>query len=310
MIRKFILLIILLLLQVACTEKDIKGTTAVITDSNLFKKDYLTIATFNLEWLGDGHRDRKKRNEEDYKRIANVIKDLDADIIGLQEVENKRALERVATYLPHYKYIIGHTGGAQKLAILFRDNLAVTFYNDYYPVMVAKRKTKAGLWVYVRAHNFDFHLMNVHFKSSSHWDNTKEKRKKSILYRTLQAKAVAKWADSILTNTEEEDVIIIGDLNDTPLRKKNNTIGLLSDHLIYLTDDLRSCKYSRNYTIDHILVSDTTAIRYIEDSEFMYNLKNKFSPNELKGISDHCPVTVEFDVTIPDNDGPEQITKK
>ncbi len=310
MIRKLIIFISLILITVACSEKDLKVGPAKITDSNLFKNEYITIATFNVEWLGDGHRDRKKRTEADYKRIAEVLKDLEADIIGLQEVENKRAVERLLKYMNGYKYVIGTTGGAQKLAIIFRDNLAVTSYNDYYPLMVAKRRTKAGLWIYVRAKNFDFHLMNVHLKSSSHWDNTADKRRKSLMYRTQQAKAIAKWADSLLTNTEEEDIIVIGDFNDTPLRKKNNTIGLLESHLIFLTDDMRSCKYKRRYTIDHILVSDTTAIRYKEDSEFMYGLKHKFSPDELKGVSDHCPVLVEFDVSMPDNDGSIELARK
>ena len=297
-------LLSVIFLFLACSKDELGKTAAVISDTGIFSKDYITIGTFNLEWLGDGHRDRKKRSSEDYANIANAIKDIDADILGLQEIENRVAVKKILNYLPEYDFIIGKTGGAQKLAFLYKKSLAIVSYGEYYPIMIEKRCTKAGLWVYVKAGNFDFHLLNVHLKSSSHWDNTPAKAAKSIYLRRSQAKAIVKWADSILTNTAEEDVVILGDFNDSPKKKKNNTLSIISGdtRLIFLSEDLRSCKFRNLYTIDQIVVSDTSSLRFITDSEFMYNTHNAFSKSEVKGISDHCPVTVKFDVSIPDND--------
>ena len=52
---------------------------------NTKNKDTVTLGTFNIAWLGDGENDREKRSESDYERIAAIIKDMNADVIGLQE---------------------------------------------------------------------------------------------------------------------------------------------------------------------------------------------------------------------------------
>ncbi len=307
---KHILTFLILLSLITACSKDLEQKETVISDVNIFKKDYITIGTFNLEWLGDGHRDRKIRYEEDYHNIANIIKDLDVDIIGLQEIENEKALKRLLKYLPNYTYVIGTTGDAQKPAILFRKSLAVTSLGDYFPLMIEPHRTKAGLWIYVQANNFDFHLMNLHFKSTSHWDNTPAKRSKSFYLRKRQAEVLENWADSILENSKEKDVIVIGDFNDA-LQKKNSMIKPISKVLNFITEDEKSCRFRYSYSIDNIAVSDTTDIlRYKTYSVHTINLNYKYSIKEVKGISDHCPVVAEFDVSKPDNDPPINIIAK
>lgn len=138
--------------------------------SNL-KVDYdessVTVATFNSEWLGDGIDDRNERTEYEYKMIAEVIAGTGADIIGLQEVENEKAIERIIKYLPNYKYIIGNTGWIQNPAVIFRDTVKVVKIEDYAPLAVKEGKTRAGLVLDVKKGNFDFRMMVVHFKSTS-----------------------------------------------------------------------------------------------------------------------------------------------
>ena len=56
---------------------------------------FVTIGTFNMEWLGDGVGDTKKRTDADYLRIADIIEKTGADVIGIQEVENEAALKKV-----------------------------------------------------------------------------------------------------------------------------------------------------------------------------------------------------------------------
>ena len=110
---------------ISCSKEDLKNTATVISDTSIFDKEHITVGTFNLEWLGDGHRDRKKRTQRDYANIARIIEEIDADILGLQEIENQMALKKLLKYLPDYGFIIGTTGGAQKLAILYKKSLTI-----------------------------------------------------------------------------------------------------------------------------------------------------------------------------------------
>ncbi len=78
-----------------------------------------------MEWLGDGTRIEYDRTEEDYKNIANIILDMEADIIGLQEIENENALLRILKYLPDNKSYISSGGNQQKLAIISKSNIII-----------------------------------------------------------------------------------------------------------------------------------------------------------------------------------------
>jgi len=309
-LRYFAAAVLLTLLFCSCDEPKKTDVAAKLNIEKEFPRDYITVGTFNLQWLGDGTKDRIKRRSEHYKAIAKIINDTEADILALQEIENEKAVKRLLKYLPDYDFIIGENGGAQKLAVIYKKDISVADYGEYFPVMVEKGRTKPGLWLYVRAGNFDFHFMNVHFKSSSRWDNTAQKRAESLYLRKSQAIAALDWADSLLRDSDELDIIIAGDFNDTPRRKKNRTLDELQELLWFITGDMKSCKYPSAYTIDHVICSDIAGDRFIQDSEFMDNTFSKYSKEELKMISDHCPVTVKFDVTAPDNDPVKPVAVK
>jgi len=134
----------------------------------------LTVATFNLEWLGDGINDRKERTEQDLQRMAEVITELNADLIGIQEVENPQALRRLLRYLPGYEGAVGALGKQQNVGLLYRRTVQVQLLGEYTPLIVEPGRTRPGFLAYCRAGNFDFYVMVVHLKSSSRYDSTEE----------------------------------------------------------------------------------------------------------------------------------------
>jgi len=315
--KSFFIILVLLIGLIAYLlffdKNNLKEIATSVKDSSQFSqfsKKELTIGTFNIEWLGDGYNDRKPREEEDYRRIADVINDSGADILGLQEIENKNAIKQILKYLPEYDFIIGQMGQAQKLALLYKKELNIKELGEYTPISIDKKSTRPGLLVYAKAGNFDFYLMVVHFKSTSRWDNTPEKQGRSMYLRKAQTLALRDWADSVLNLRNEMDLIVVGDFNDTPKRKKNNILNELNEHFIFLTENEKSCKMPNAFVIDHIIVSDEVHKRYVEGSLFVHNLSYRYSKYELQVISDHCPITVKFDLTMPDNDPPKPIAKK
>lgn len=271
----------------------------VIISLNSCKKEIsnnLVVGTFNVEWLGDGTRDRIDRTEEDYKNIANIILDMEADIIGLQEIENENALLRILKYLPDYKSYISSGGNQQKLAIISKSNIIIKDYYEYTDLAVEENRTRPGLVVSAQKGDFQWTMLVVHLKSTSRYDNTAEKKEGSQSIREKQASVISYWADSIIKNNSNHNLIIVGDFNDTPVRKKNPTLTplLKNNFLFFLTESLKSCKYPSWYVIDHIIVSENMLQYYEENSLFIYNFREKFPDYSLKLLSDHCPISASF----------------
>ena len=267
---------------------------------------WLTIGTFNIEWLGDGVGDKFPRSSEDYKRIAQVIEKIDPEIIGLEEIENADAIEKILDYLPEseYDYFIKPVSGSQNVALLYKKSVSITNPRYYYPLAVVPYKTRPALIAEAKFKNFDFIIVAVHLKSTSRYDSSQYLKEKSRQIRNEQAQILASLADSIISKTLEKDVIIVGDFNDYPTRKTDPTLIPLSKdpNLDFLTAGMQSCKYSYWKSIDHIVVSKSAEKRYVEGSVFMYNSYDSFPENEAQKISDHCPVIAEFDPSAPDND--------
>ncbi|MGB9770413.1 MAG: endonuclease/exonuclease/phosphatase family protein [Candidatus Kapaibacteriota bacterium] len=281
-----------------CTQ-DKSSTTTKPSNPN-----EIIVGTFNIEWLGDGIDDRNERSEQDYKNIAKIIEDSQCDLVGVQEIENLNAISKVIKYLPEYSFFISRDDAPQKVGIIFRKDIKVRYIQDYTPLEVEQSRTRPGIVVAVQKGNFDFLALVVHFKATSHFDNTPQKLQESRTLRTLQAEVVSRWIDSILSLQQESDLFVIGDFNDTPLRKKFNTlIPLLSNsNVIFLTEKLKSCKMPNAYVIDHILVTKSVLERYYSNSVNLVNTFELYSKEVAEKISDHCLVFARFDVTKPDND--------
>lgn len=295
---RYFLVLVLLTLVIGCGQKPQK-------DNNQISDSTLTIATFNIEWLGDGIDDRKERTEEDYKRIAEAIIETKADLIGIQEIENPNALKAVMNYLPGYSYKLGENGWLLNLGVIYKNDVEVSNPDEYMPLIVKKDRTRPGFTVDVKKGNFDFKLMVVHFKSTSRYDDTPEKKQASYDLRNLQSQAVINWIDSVYANTTEKDLIVLGDYNDNPNRGEEKSQVLIlenRDDFSFLTADMESCRKKYFDVIDHIAVTESAKSRYLENSNRMYPLYDIYLEEEADMISDHCPVIATFDVKMPDND--------
>ncbi len=262
----------------------------------------IRIGTFNMEWLGDGINDVKAREESDYKRIAEMIKSTGIDMLAVEEVENSAGLSRVMKYLRGFKFALGKGGGNQNIGFIYKEGISLTIIGEYVPVAPENGGGRPGLIAQARYKNFDWLMMAVHLKSTSRHDDTPEKKEASKEIRAAQSSAIARWADSVLS-LKEKDVIILGDFNDNPLRARTRLAELKSDNnLVFLTDRMRSCSNPGWDNIDHIVVSLPARKRLVRDTQFMYNFKSALPEAESMKISDHCPVSADFEVTTPDND--------
>ena len=281
-------------------KKHFKYTLCLILLSGLLfscskSNDKLVIGTFNIKWLGDGKNDRLERSDADYDRISTLIGEIDADILALQEIENKAALSRLSSKLDNYQFKIVNDDYPQKTAYLVKNEIDIVNTGCYFPIEVIPGDTRPGFYLAVKYKNEKIHLMNLHFKSTSRYDSTDRLRRESIRIRTRQAEKAAHFADSLIS-AGEENVVISGDLNDNPFKTNRETLSSLknNNNLIFLTDGLPSCRNRLWHTIDHIVVSKPLFGNYLKGSSRVVNFNNSVHDRFTEKISDHCPVLANF----------------
>ena len=264
-----------------------------------------TIGTFNIEWLGDGAEDRKPRSDQDYLAIADIIIKSGADVLGVQEIENQEALNKVLRYLEGYKGFVSVGGNRQHVGVIYRSDVEVTRVGDYAPLQLDRpERLRPGLVIACRKGAFDWVQMVVHLKSTSRYDSTNALLEESRDIRRKQVRALRAWADSVIDTGLEKDVIITGDLNDYPQRTRNATMDALveSDRMVFLTQDLPSCRNPKWHLIDHVIASEQAAQRAMSGSERVENPYAYLTEAQADRISDHCPVVVRFLTLGADDD--------
>jgi len=257
----------------------------------------LTIGTFNMEWLGDGINDNKPRSEADMQQIADIISSSGMEVIAVQEIENDVALARVVAKLNNFKFKISKNRGKQKNAIIYKDYINVKEIGEYEPLSL-KNETRSGYVLNVGKNNYNVLVMVVHLKSTSHYDSTEELRQRSRLMRSEQAQIISNWADSLILKEKVKELIVIGDFNDYPSRKNNQTLQAIVENpnLHFLSEEYRSCKEPLWYGIDHIVASGYTKERYVPNSFFIYDFNSMLTKSEAEKISDHCPISIQLDI--------------
>ncbi len=251
------------------------------------------IGTFNIEWLGT-----KNRKEEDYKKIAGVIQDTGAQVLGIEEVSDEAGLKKVMKYLPDHGYILGKSGD-QKVGVIF-DKTRVK-YNvnsiDQIDSVVVSDGMRAPLVVDMKVDDgFDFTFVVAHLKAR--FDE------KSVAKRKKQAQALNNWLNNHLKECGDKDVIIVGDFNDYVGSEALNTMSK-GNMLHYATEDAPDGMYSNiryKSIIDHAGLTSVTGgatEEYIKGTVDTVNEKDY--PGYTDSISDHKPVFFKVRTDI-DND--------
>lgn len=185
--------------------------------TTLFGDKTLTIASYNVENLFDLDKsgteyeeyipnDTSEWNDRTYKiklqNIAQVIKEMDADIIALQEVESLQALmdlrftlKQKGLYYEHYaiadkKNTTVKVALLSKISPLYSKDLTVTHTNEQRNILEAKFKIN----------DKDLYLFINHWKSKSGPESQ----------RIISAKALTKRVQEI---GEDKNIVLLGDFN-------------------------------------------------------------------------------------------------
>lgn len=277
---------------------------------------FIDIVTWNIRFFHDQDPDR-------VKRIVNVLSELNADVIVLEEIKDQ-SLEVVAQELRsqeagYYATAYGTTGGDQRVSIMYdldwiraKDNFRELFGKGQ--VMVGNKDAFPRLPLYsyftglTQGTPFDFQLIGVHLKSQR--GGGKDQRERAAL-------ELRNWLVND-ASAEDADVIILGDWNEPPAsdtwqpfhvleqekRALFNKVNNESDisHLMYRNKqnigsrlDLTAISMSasrrmgkppevvRWAPLEELLGTDAKATRI---KDFLKDLR--------ENVSDHMPVVTRF----------------
>ena len=301
--RYFVLFIVLLVFIFSCNKRinspdDLEIPDSLRIDIPRFGSDIsFEVVSWNLQNF-------PRLGEQTIQDVAEIVYDLDADLFGLQEIEDTSSFRRLLSFLPDYEGIYSddlYSGTEyQKTAVIFNKEMItisgkkMLFSDDSYSF------PRPPLQVYIQAfHNqnwFDFTLIVLHLKASGGAEN--EARRRSACEK------LKNYLDLEITNSADQDYMVVGDWNDELSDPEVDNVfqTFLNDPLNYtfltqilLNDPVVNATYigSFNSIIDHILISEDLENEFTNGYLQVIKADQFFSAYNHE-VSDHRPVGVKF----------------
>ncbi len=301
-------------------------------DSAISRELTLDVATWNIEWFGDEANTPVYNNPNSdaiqKERVKAILLDLDADVIGVEEISDDVLFGQMVSEMEGYDYVLSNatsypdSPGGQKVGFIYRTDV------------VSVKSTRA---MFTSVHPFydgdgsllaDYPETPDRFYASGRLpfmmeaDVTLNGQTKTINFVELHARAngstdsqsrydmrkydVEVLKDSLDRYYSDKNVMIIGDYNDdvdvTVADGINTTVttydAFVQDTQNYdiLTATLseqgfRSYAFRENM-IDHISVSNELSANYVDGSARVHY--EYFNSTYTTTASDHFPVSVRM----------------
>ncbi|MFT7618464.1 MAG: endonuclease/exonuclease/phosphatase family metal-dependent hydrolase [Planctomycetota bacterium] len=253
----------------------------------------LRVATWNLLNLFDNFDHPVKPDEgtppksvADLRAMAKVIDALDADVLGVQEVENRSVLEKLNVHLKkpflHIELIEGNDFRGIDNGVMSRLPIEKSTSHRLRPLAADHRFSRDFPVFRIRiSKTATFDLGVVHFKSK------RGKKERSDAWRAAEANEVARIAKERQGDVGNLGLVVVGDFNDykdsQPLAK---LMAGFVDHTAVIPDKDRFTFIYRGKgeQIDFILSTPG-----MKSNRALIHRDTDFA-------SDHFPVVVEFQV--------------
>ena len=167
------------------------------------------VGSFNIKWFGTNGPER--RDEDDVRHVAEVVRATDAALLGLQEIGDEAMMDRLIAHLPGYRYVLGTSGRGQRCGVLWDTARASVGRPAEWPdinqgMERAEGDLRAPLVAPARVGDFDFLFVVVHLKAM--FDE------RSVRMRRTQTDRLRARLDDWVRRNADKDVIVVGDFND------------------------------------------------------------------------------------------------
>jgi len=264
----------------------------------------LRLAAWNMEHLAEADGTGcRPRTDADYEALRAYAEALNADVIAVQEVESKAAVERVfdpSRYVVVVEERMGSgRGGAcrgeegliirdQRTGFAIRKGLAFDRQADFVALQLGNTDLRSGVDIVVRPQGGEpVRLLSVHLKSGC----SSGDRNEACPTLMQQVPVMEDWID----RRADEGIrfVVLGDFNRR-LAQAGDTVwadwddGQPADADLSLAAGTTGARCNPRYSdfIDHIVLGRRAAADQLGFEEKTY---------EAEALSDHCAITITLD---------------
>ncbi len=253
----------------------------------------LKLATWNIENLRQG-------SNKDYLSLQDYVKDLEADVIALQEVDGKAAAQQVFDS-EDYNFYFSRRNNPQRTGFAVRKGINVVQNPDYKALNVSGG-LRYGTDLTISTDTEKIRLLSIHLKSgcfSKPLDGLGSGRG-ACDKLSRQVPILENWIDT--RANEEIAFAVMGDFNrrlnlagDDLWSEIDDGIPANAD-LTKVTEGKISNCFNGQYPqyIDHIVL-DKRATGWLDPSSFDQELYGQPIENQRR-LSDHCAIAVTVNV--------------
>jgi endonuclease/exonuclease/phosphatase family metal-dependent hydrolase len=265
----------------------------------------LDIATWNIEWF-------PKNDQATVNYVTQIIDLLDLDILAIQELDDTTMFDQMLEELPAYSGYYQSSWFAGLAYVYKTESVEINDVYEIYttsPYWNAFPRSPMVMDVNFRGENY--FIINNHFKCCGDgiidFDDTSDEENR----RYTAINLIKEYIDNNLSN---DNVIVLGDLNDDIAEASSNNVfqEVIEDSTHYRFADLEIAQGSNSEWsfpnwpshLDHILITDelfnsenNLEVQTIKIDEYLEGGWSEYDQN----ISDHRPVAMKLSLTLTYN---------
>lgn len=262
----------------------------------------IKVATWNLDWLtarshdvADLPDDVSVRAEGDFAMLRGYAQALDADIVGLQEVDGAGAAAKLFDPAA-YQFAFIDEAVTQQVGIAVRRSITLTRNPDLTGLDTtpeAKHRLRNGLDVTLGLPDGQrLRVLVVHLKTGC-WADALESRKRACQTLAEQVPVMADWVGH--RQAEGAPYLVMGDFNRRMDLPGDPVLGALeaAAPLTLVTAGQASPCWGGEDFIDHLLLGGV-ARGWLQPGSLRV-LTYQQTADYKDRLSDHCPVSVRLD---------------
>jgi endonuclease/exonuclease/phosphatase family metal-dependent hydrolase len=260
----------------------------------------IRIATWNIKWLNaEDNKGVVKRQTVDYERLQRYARQLDADVIALQEIDGPEAAARI--FDPkEYAFHFPKKRQVQSVGFAIRRSLPFQARPDL--SALAQRHLRPGADLSVKVAGQELRLLSVHLKAGC-VKGPLDRSGKHCTKLRKQLPVLEAWIDA--RAREETAFVVLGDFNrrfhgDDPFWAAIDDADPPNADLSAPTRQRNSqCWKGRSPRfIDHIVL-DRVSRAWLQPDSFVQTAYSAEDHPHEKTLSDHCPITVVLKPPAP-----------
>jgi exonuclease III len=258
----------------------------------------LKIATWNLNWLttrtaGDPElpSDVKPRSDDDFARLAQYTKQLNADVIAIEEIDGFSAASKVFAR-DQYSIHMTHDHVVQRVGIVVRRGL----HYDVNPDLTAlnAHHLRSGADITLHLGDSDLRILAVHLKKGCREVPMPDAKSRVCEELRTQIPPLTDWIAA--RRQEGVPFVILGDFNRWMPRNDTFLAALrTAAPLVLATEGHSSPCWGGEDFIDHILAGGPAA-GWLQPATMKVLVYKETERSWQDRLSDHCPLSVRFAV--------------